>query len=118
MDPKESWVMRVDQSLSADSVITKDGVAVLRIIPKASEAVRESDTLFLAIEKRSGQNAGIFAVAKVIKKLGSEIIIQIDQTKLKGGKREFINESALVREDMFKSWNISELPSMQPIRLD
>jgi hypothetical protein len=118
MDPKESWVVRVDQSVSADSTVIKDAHADFKIPLKASEAVSESDTVFLAIEKRSGQNAGIFAVAKVIKKVGNEVIVQIDQTKLKGGKREFINESALVREDMFKSWNISEMPAMQPIRLE
>ena len=68
MDPKESWVVRVDQSVSADSAVIKDAHADFKIPLKASEAVSESDTVFLAIEKRSGQNAGIFAVAKVIKK--------------------------------------------------
>ncbi len=118
MDPKESWVVRVDHSLSADSAVIKAADAVFKIPLKESEAVSENDTVFLAIEKRSGQNAGIFSVAKVIKKLSDEIVVQIDQTKLKGGKREFINESALIHEDMFKSWNISKMPSMQLIRLE
>jgi hypothetical protein len=113
----EAWIVRVDESITATSY-GKGSSNPLTISLKKSEAITTGDTLFLAIENRPDQNAGIFAVAKVVDKRGDQITVHIDQTKLKGGKREFINESAIVREDMFKSWDIGEMPAMQPVRLN
>ena len=113
----ESWMVRVDESITATSY-GKGFSNPLTIRLKKSEAITTGDTLFLAIENRPDQNAGIFAVAKVVDNRGDQITLNIDKTKLKGGKREFINESAIVREDMFRSWVIGEMPAMQPIRLD
>jgi len=118
MSTNESWIVKVNQNITATSLGVEIGAQTLTIALTSADAIKTGDTLFLAIEKRPDQNAGIFSVGKVIDKRGDQVALRIDQTKLKGGKREFINESAIVREDMFRSWDIGEMPAMQPIRLD
>ena len=118
MSTNESWIVKVNQNITATSLGIKIGAQTLTMALTSADAIKTGDTLFLAIEKRPDQNAGIFSVGKVIDKRGDQVALRIDQTKLKGGKREFINESAIVREDMFRSWDIEEMPAMQPIRLD
>ena len=108
----------MNQNITATSLGIEIGAQTLTMALTSADAIKTGDTLFLAIEKRPDQNAGIFSVGKVIDKRGDQVALRIDQTKLKGGKREFINESAIVREDMFRSWDIEEMPAMQPIRLD
>lgn len=118
MSTNESWIVKVNQNITATSLGIEIGAQTLTMALTSADAIKTGDTLFLAIEKRPDQNAGIFSVGKVIDKRGDQVALRIDQTKLKGGKREFINESAIVREDMFRSWDIEEMPAMQPIRLD
>ncbi len=113
----ESWLVRVDKSITAASYVKASTIPTTIRLNK-SDSLITGDTLFFAIENRPDQNAGIFAVAKVIDRRGDQVTIDMDHTKLKGGKREFINESAIVREEMFKSWVIGEMPFMEPIRLD